>query len=403
MFHLRLAFTALRGLYQNLLRSLLATLGVIIGVGAVVAAVSILQGAQRDILDRFESLGADQVMIFNGSERRQGRVTQIQSLEPDDARLMERENPEFIIATAPQSQGVGQIKYLASNTVGTILGTTESYAEINSYNVVAGRFITKQDVAGSTMVCVLGHQVAEDLFSPRPAVGRVVKINGKSLVVVGVMEERGAIGFAEVDTQVIIPLSTAMERMFGQRNLSMLVAQCVDAQRVPVCVERVKKTLRIAHRIKAGADDDFTVFTQEQVKQNFAQITKIFAVVLYGIAGISIVVGAIGIMNIMLVSVTERTREIGVRIACGARRFDILKQFLTEASIISAFGGGLGIVCGWAIANFISEFTQVLEIYTPPMIIVVALIMAAFVGIVSGIYPAIRASQLDPVEALRFE
>jgi len=190
MFHLRLAFTALRGLYQNLLRSLLATLGVIIGVGAVVAAVSILQGAQRDVLDRFESLGADQVMVFNGSERRQHRVTQIQSLEPDDARLIERENPEFIIATAPQYQGLGQIKYLASNTVGTILGTTEAYAEINSYNPVAGRFITKQDVAGSTMVCVLGHQVAEDLFGARPAVGRAVKINGKSLVVVGVMEER---------------------------------------------------------------------------------------------------------------------------------------------------------------------------------------------------------------------
>jgi len=403
MFHLRLAFAALRGLYQNLLRSLLATLGVIIGVGAVVAAVSILQGAQRDILDRFESLGADQVMVFNGSERRQHRVTQIQSREPEDAKLIERENPEYIVATAPQTQGLGQIKYLASNTVGTILGTTKAYAEINSYNVVAGRFITKQDIAGRTMVCVLGHKVAEELFAPRPAVGRTVKINGKSLAVVGVMEERGAIGFAEVDTQVIIPLSTAMERMFGQRNLSMVVAQCVDAQRLPVCVERVKKTLRIAHRIKAGADDDFTVFTQEQVKQNFAQITKIFAVVLYGIAGISIVVGAIGIMNIMLVSVTERTREIGVRMACGARRFDILKQFLTEASIISAFGGGLGIVCGWAIANFISEFTQVLEVYTPPMIIVVALVMASFVGIVSGIYPAVRAAGLDPVESLRFE
>ena len=205
------------------------------------------------------------------------------------------------------------------------------------------------------------------------------------------------------DSQVIIPLSTAMGRMFGQRYLTMLIAQCVDAQRLPVCVERVKKTLRAAHQIRAGADDDFRVFTQEQVKQSFAQIAIIFAVVLYSIAGISIVVGTIGIMNIMLVSVTERTREIGVRIACGARRFDILKQFLTEAGIISAFGGVLGVVCGWAIANFLGEYTQVLDIYTPPMIIVIALIMAALVGIISGIYPAIRAARLDPVEALRFE
>jgi putative ABC transport system permease protein len=381
----------------------LATLGVIIGVGAVVAAVSILEGAEREILERFESLGADQIMVFNGSERRQHRTTQVDSLEPDDARLIERENEDLIIATAPQFQGLGQIKFLARNTVASVLGATESYAVINSYNVGAGRFITKQDVAGSTMVCVLGHKVAEELFGARPAVGKTVKINGKSFVIVGVMEERGAIGFVEVDNQVVVPLSTAMERMFGRRHLSMLVVQCIDAQRLGACVERVKKTLRVAHRIKAGAADDFTVFTQEQVKQSFAQLGRILAVVLYGIASISIVVGAIGIMNIMLVSVTERTREIGVRIACGARRFDILKQFLIEASIISAFGGGLGIVCGWAIANFISKFTQVLEIYTPPMVIVVAVVMAAVVGILSGIYPAVRASQLDPVEALRFE
>jgi putative ABC transport system permease protein len=177
----------------------------------------------------------------------------------------------------------------------------------------------------------------------------------------------------------------------------------VDTTRIPLCVERVKRTLRGSHRIRAGDDDDFTVFTQEQIKQQFAQIATIFAVVLYSIAGISIVVGAIGIMNIMLVSVTERTREIGVRIAVGARRMDILKQFLTEASIISLFGGGMGVVCGWAIANFLGEFTQVLQIYTPPMIIVMALVMAGIVGILSGIYPAIRASRLDPVQALRFE
>jgi putative ABC transport system permease protein len=403
MFHLRLALTAVRGLYQNLLRSMLATLGVIIGVGAVVAAVSILEGAQRDILDRFEAMGADQIMVFNGSERREHRVTQVQSLEPEDARQIERENEDWIIATAPQAQGLGQIKYRARNTVASVLGTTEAYAVINSYKPVDGRFITKQDVAGSGMVCVLGHKVAEELFGVRPAVGKTVKINGKTFVIVGVMEERGAIGIMEADSQVIIPLSTAMGRMFGQRYLSMLVAQCVDAQRLSVCVERVKKTLRAAHRIRAGGGDDFRVFTQEQFKQSLGQVTKIFAVVLYSIAGISIVVGAIGIMNIMLVSVTERTREIGVRIACGARRFDILKQFLIEASIIAAFGGALGVICGWAMGNFLAEVTQVLEIYTPPIIIVTALIMAALVGIISGIYPAIRAARLDPVEALRFE
>ena len=170
-----------------------------------------------------------------------------------------------------------------------------------------------------------------------------------------------------------------------------------------MCIDRIKRTLRASHRINAGDDDDFTVFNQDQFKEQLGDVARIFGAVLYSIAGISIVVGAIGIMNIMLVSVTERTREIGVRIAVGARRLDILKQFLAEASIISMLGGGLGVVCGWAIANFLGEFTQVLQVYTPPEIIVLALLMAAMVGIVSGIYPAIRAARLDPVRSLRYE
>jgi putative ABC transport system permease protein len=194
-----------------------------------------------------------------------------------------------------------------------------------------------------------------------------------------------------------------MGRMFGSRYLSMIVARCADSKRVPVCIDGIEKTLRLSHRIQAGQDDDFTIFTQDQLKQQLGDAAFIFAIVLYSIAGISIVVGAIGIMNIMLVSVTERTREIGVRIAVGARRFDILKQFLLEASIISMLGGALGVVCGWAIANFLSEFTQVLKVYTPPIIIFVALAVAALVGIISGIYPAIRAARLDPVQALRYE
>ncbi len=403
MFHLRIILMALRGLRQNLLRSMLATLGVIIGVGAVVSAMSILAGAQRDILDRFESLGADQIIVFNGSERRQHRTTQVNSLLPEDAELIERDNPELVTATAPQYAGGGQIKYRERNLGASVLGTTEAYATINKYEVIEGRFISRTDVRGNTMHCVLGFKVADDLFGALPAVDKRVKINGKSFIVVGVMEEKGTLGFMDVDNQVIIPLSTAMKRMFGRRYLTMLVVQCVDASKLPACIERIKRTLRASHRIRAGDGDDFQVFTQERMKQMFSQFAQIFAVVLYSIAGISLVVGGIGIMNIMLVSVTERTREIGVRIAVGARRLDILKQFLIEAGVISLLGGGLGVVCGWAIANFLGEFTQVLETYTPPGSIAVALIMAIAVGIVSGIYPAVRAARLDPVQALRFE
>ncbi len=403
MFHLRIILTALRSLQQNMVRSMLATLGVIIGVGAVVAAVSVLEGAKRDILAQFESLGADQLLIFNGSDQRGARSMSIASLEPTDAEKIREENPEIILHVAPQFQGMGQVKYLARNVVGQVLGTTEEYALINNYKVSAGRFLTREDIRGNSMVAVLGHKVAGDLFGALPALGKSVKINGKSFIVIGVMEEKGTLGFVEVDKQVIIPLPTAMSRMFGSRYLSMMVVQCVDAKSLPICIDGANKTLRGAHRIRAGAQDDFTLFTQEQFKQRLGQASLIFGLVLYSIAGISIVVGAIGIMNIMLVSVTERTREIGVRIAVGARRFDILKQFLIEASIISFFGGGLGVVFGWAVANFLGEYTQVLKTYTPPIIIVLALVMAIIVGIVSGIYPAIRAARLDPVTALRFE
>ncbi|HEX9803595.1 MAG TPA: ABC transporter permease [Gammaproteobacteria bacterium] len=395
---------ALRGLRQNLVRTLLATMGVIIGVGAVVAAVSILQGAERDILTRFESLGADQVLVFNGSARRGHRSTQVSSLLPEDADKVREKGAALIQAVAPQFNAPQvTIKYFEKNAAAPLLGTTEEYAVINKYDVAHGRFITREDVRGNAMVCVLGFKLAEDLFGALPALGKTIKMNGKTFSVVGVMEERGAIGFVEVDTQAIVPLTTAMGRMYGQRYLTLLVVQCADAKQVPACIDVIESTLRESHRITVGDDDDFTIFTQDQFKQQLGQVALIFGVVLYSIAGISIVVGAIGIMNIMLVSVTERTREIGVRIAVGARRFDILKQFLTEASIISMFGGALGVVCGWAIANFLGEFTQVLQVYTPPMIVVAALLMAAVVGIVSGIYPAIRAASLDPVQALRYE
>ncbi len=403
MFHIQILLMSFRGLRQNLLRSLLATLGVIIGVGAVVSAVSILEGAQRDILNRFESLGADQILIFNGMDRHGSRRTQMNSLLPEDADRIEEDNRDIVLATSPQYAGAAQVKYFEKNAYVNLLGAREAYPLINNYQVLHGRFITREDVRGNAMVCVLGYRVAEDLFGALPPVGKTVKINGKSFIIVGVMEEKGALGFVEVDNQVVIPVTTAMGRMFGQRYLTMLVVQCTSADRVPACIERVKKSLRAGHQINAGQDDDFTIFTQDQFKQQLGQVALIFGVVLYSIAGISIVVGAIGIMNIMLVSVTERTREIGVRIAVGARRFDILKQFLAEASIISMFGGSLGIVCGWAIANFLSEFTQVIEVYTPPIIIALALLMAVMVGIISGIYPAIRAARLDPVQALRYE
>ena len=403
MFLFRIIAMALGGLWTNLFRSLLATLGVIIGVGAVIAAVSILQGAEREILERFESLGADQLIVLNGSSRRQGRSVTISSLKLSDADAIERDNPTLVAATAPQVQAGSQVKYYQRNVYAPVLGTSPAYASINSYDVADGRFLTREDVRGNAMVCILGHKVAGDLFGVRSAVGMKVKIAGKSFDVVGVMVERGTLGFIEVDKQVIIPITTAMGRMYGRRKLTSLIVQSTDPTKLVECIESVKKTLRSEHRIRAGKPDDFIIFTQEQIKENFAQVAVIFAVVLYSIAGISMVVGGIGIMNIMMVAVTERTREIGVRMAVGARRSDILIQFLFEAGIISLFGGGLGVLWGLAVSNLLDTVVDILTTYTPPIAIVFALVMAMVVGLLSGVYPAMKAARLDPVQALRFE
>ncbi len=404
MFHLQILLTALQGLRQNLLRTLLAMLGVIIGVGAVVAAVAILTGTKKIMLEKVEQLGADQLIIINGTDNPKTRRNVPESLTPEDAPAIQSENPDLVVAAVPQYQGVAQVKYYERNVGATILGTTAEYAKINDYHATEGRFINPRDVLGKSMVCVLGHGVNKKLFGALPAVGERVKINGKGFVVVGVMEERGALGFANVDDQITVPISTALTRMFGARNLSMLVVQCSDVERLPACEAATKRTLRVTHRIQAGAWEDFKVYTQSRLTKEFAIFGVILGAVLVSISGISIVVASIGIVNIMLVSVTERTREIGVRIAVGARRLDILKQFLIEASVISLIGGAFGGLCGWAVVNLIKGYTlEILPVYFHPMLLVVALVLAGFVGVVSGIYPAIRAARMDPVSALRFE
>ncbi|HEY3245491.1 MAG TPA: ABC transporter permease, partial [Phycisphaerae bacterium] len=400
-FLLRIFLMSIRGLRANLFRSLLATLGVIIGVSAVVAAMGILEGANRDILKRFESLGADQIIVVNGSDQRRSRQSPIPTLTPDDAEAIVTDAGSIVKAAAGEVQSGAQIKYFDKNKSVTVLATSESYAAMNNYKVIEGEFFTREEVRAERKVCALGYKVARDLFGESAVVGHYVKIGGQSFYIKAVMEKKGFLGFREVDSQVVIPLSTGMKRMFGVKYVNMVTVQARDPKRLDAAIEKVKGVLRHQHNIRAGADDDFTIFTQEQAKANVADFTKIFAVVLYSISGISLVVGGIGIMNIMMVSVTERTREIGVRMAVGARRFDILRQFLIEASIISFLGGALGVLLGLAVTDLLENFTRVLKTYNSPWGILIALAMATLVGIISGLWPAIRASMLDPVESRR--
>jgi putative ABC transport system permease protein len=402
MFFFRICLMAGRSLVANLLRSILACLGVIIGVAAVLSAMSILEGSRRDVVRRFESLGADQIMVINGQARRQGgRASTQLSLTHEDANAL-LELPT-VKAVAPESTAGGQIKYFSKNRSSELLATNEHYAAINSYKAAQGRTLSRDDVRTGRKVCVLGHKVAQELFGETPAVGCRVRIEGLGFTVIGVMEKKGFLGFREADGQVMVPLTTGLERVFGTKYVMMITVQSANAANLDGTIQEVKRCLRQKHSIRAGRDDDFQVFSREEMKSNFNDVIRIYAVVLYAIAGISLIVGGIGIMNIMLVSVTERTREIGVRMAVGARRGDILSQFLIEAAVISVLGGGLGILLGYGFTYLLENATRILETFTAASSIAWALGMAIVTGILSGLYPAYRASRLDPVEALRYE
>jgi putative ABC transport system permease protein len=407
MFILQVFLMAIRGLRANLLRSLLATLGVIIGVGAVISAMSILEGTQRDIVERFESLGSETITVIPAMAKAGGRAVGIfQTLTVEDAdALADPRNCPSIKAAAPEVSGPASVKNLSRNNEYTILGTSAAYADMFNYRVVRGRFLSRDDIASEQKVAVLGHKVAEELFGNAPEVNRTIKIRSIPFRIIGVMEEKGTIGFRNVDQQVMVPVTTAMNRLFGSRFVHAVSIQAADAGKVDDATSEIKRELRRRHNInvRAGKQDDFQIYSQEEQRKQLGEVTTIFSIVLYSIAGISLVVGGIGIANIMLVSVTERTREIGVRMAVGAQRWDILSQFLIEAGIISLLGGGFGVGVGYMMTDLLEKTTRVIETYTAPRVIIYALVMAILTGILSGIYPAFKASRLDPVEALRYE
>jgi putative ABC transport system permease protein len=409
MFFLRVFMMALRSLWIHPLRSVLATLGVIIGVGAVVAAMAILKGMSAQVETGFASMGSNRLFIMPGVQRRQGRlVGNFDSLKLDDAWAIGKEC-ESVDLVMPQISNAATVKFLSKNTTSTILGATDKYTEINNHKVADGEFLGASDIQGRSSVAVLGSKVKEELFGGRPAIDEKIKISGslgaRTFTVIGVMEAKGNIAFQDVDRQIIIPITTAMDKLYGVDAVPTIMAAAispVDAD-IEQAKEEIKQLLRRRHKIRAGQEDDFQVQAQKEFVEQFAAITGIVGIVLWSIAGISLVVGGIGIMNIMLVAVTERTREIGVRMAMGAQRGDVMRQFLVEASIVSFLGGAFGVLMGWGLANTIERMTRTLETMTTGWAITMALAMATGVGIVSGMYPAWKASRLDPVEALRYE
>ncbi|MCK4340434.1 MAG: ABC transporter permease [Phycisphaerae bacterium] len=407
MFYIRLIITSLRSLDSHFLRSLLATLGVLIGVSSVVACMSILEGAQKEIFTSFKSLGSNVLYVIPETARVEGRpVGTAQTLVLDDIDTLMRELPNDIETIAPEAMGSTSIKRFQKSGDFALIATSQAYFEVHDYKARHGRvFTTGESESPDTRVALLGYEVAQKLFGGADPVGQPVKLGGITYRVVGVMEKKGSLGFINADKTVYVPIKTGLKRFFNRKWLNRLTIAAKDPGQLEELEKQVKRVLRRAHKIPVGQDDDFGIFNQEEALQQVNQVMLVFKVVFYSIAGISLVVGGIGIMNIMLVSVTERTREIGVRMAVGARRGDILLQFLVEALVISLVGGGLGLLLGTMFADVMENVLRQLNFKTEinATVVVASLTTAIVVGVCSGIYPAFKASRLDPVDALRYE
>jgi putative ABC transport system permease protein len=396
---------AIKGLWANKLRSLLTLLGILIGVASVIAVVSIVQGFFFAVNNVFQDLGAGWVRITSfrppGEEgERLGRIR----LTREDAELLVTSGHE-IVDVAPVMFGFQTIKKGERSVSSTVAGTAANYQEIVGFYAGQGRFFTDIDDRRRRRVCVLGWKVARDLELPRDPIGSRVSIGGDEFTVVGMMEERGDLIGLSLDDFVFVPYGTAIN-MFGEEREgnTFFEVKVRSPDRIDLAKGQVIDVLRRAHRLKDDQPDDFRIVAQEQIVGVVNRISGISTYVAAGVAGVALFVGGIGIMNIMLVSVTERTREIGVRKAVGASRSNILLQFLIEATVLTLVGGTLGVIIGigvgYAAASLIPNFPSA---HVPMWSIAAGLGVSIFVGVVFGVFPAARASRLDPIDALRYE
>ncbi len=408
---------ALGSLAANKLRSALTMLGMIIGVGAVIALMSIGRGAQATITNQIKSMGTNLLFVTPGAIRAEGGVRTAQGQAPtltyEDAEAMAT-IPE-VAAAAPEQTLGGQIIVGANNMFARIVGVTPEYEPVRNFRVAEGEFITKQYVDAKSLVVVLGSNVAQTLFPDESPIDQTVNIamgnRRLRFRVIGVLESKGAQAMGNQDDQVLVPITTLQQRLTMQRtvrggyNVSMINVQVVseDPAVMKAAVENIGNLLRERHRV---FEDDFTIRSQEDMLATANQIMGVMTMLLGSIAGISLVVGGIGIMNIMLVSVTERTREIGIRKAVGAKRRDILVQFLVESIAVSVVGGGIGMMLGAGLGALISSIDlggQKLQTVISADAVILAFGVSAAIGIFFGIYPATRAARLNPIDALRYE
>ena len=408
--------TALRGITANGLRAALTTLGIIIGVGSVITLMSVARGAEATITSAYEELGANVLSIMPQNPEVEGGFSLSPAYAPptltvEDARTLE--NINGIENVAPINENFITVTAGGESKGGLLHGATPVYLDVVKYSIASGQFFTDRHVAQRSNVVVVGSNVAEDLFGDDDAVGKQVKMKKQRFTVIGVLEAKGGAMFGvSFDDVVIVPITTYQTRLFPQQTatgedaVASISFQVTDPELTDRVTEEIENVLRRRHKLKGDDKNDFAIVSQEQVLEIVGQVTGIFSIVLGSIASISLLVGSIGIMNIMLVSVTERTREIGIRKAVGDKRRDILLQFLIEAATLGFVGGGIGITGGWLLSWAISQLDIggfKLAAVVSADIIILAFMVSLTIGLVSGIWPAWKAARLNPIDALHYE
>lgn len=396
---------ATKSIMKSRMRSLLTALGIIIGVAAVVVMVAIGDGAQLKVEEQIASLGSNLIIITPGASNTggvRGGAGTFNRFTFDDVEKITNE-ATLAKAVSPVVMARSQIIGGIGNWFTIVQGVSQDYLNIRDWQLKSGEFFTDRDVTARAKVCVLGSEVAKNLFPNDDPIGQTVRIRNVPFKVIGVLTEKGqtAVGTSNDDV-IFAPSRTVLERLSGGRFISSIQVSALSNQRIPAAINELKTLMRESHKLTQGEQDDFTVRDQSDITEAATETSRILTILLASVAGVSLVVGGIGIMNIMLVSVTERTREIGIRLSVGARASDILIQFLTEATVLSLSGGVIGVAFSFLITYLLNHYTSQTA-YIKPQIIMIAFGFAGAIGIFFGFYPARKASALNPIDALRYE
>lgn len=396
---------ALRALTRNKMRSFLTALGIIIGVGAVIATVSIGQGAKREVEKRFEDMGTNLLFVRPGSRSFRGvhgGSGTYNNLTVEDAKAIQ-EKCDAVQYVSPSVSTRAQVVYGNKNWNTSIQGVGDKYREIRKWEMEDGIFFDENMVRAGQKVCVLGNEVSNNLFEGEDPIGQIIRVKKIPFRVIGVLRSKGESGgWFNQDDMILVPYTSAQRRLLGITHIQSMDISAVSATRSEEATRQIEAILRTQHKIAPGAEDDFNIRDMSEIAESAAESRDVLTYLLGGIATVSLLVGGIGIMNIMLVSVTERIREIGIRMSVGAREKDILFQFLTEAVVLSLLGGLIGILVGIGGSKLISHFAG-WQTLVSVLSVVVAFLFSALVGISFGFFPAFKASKLDPIEALRYE